>query len=283
MVELITSREKLVNYLEGNQLSRGLVPTMGNLHQGHLTLIKESINENDLTVVTIFVNPKQFGPNEDFDKYPRTLEADLDAIRSIDKALDKNVIVFAPEKIEDVYPEGFNSTISVHGFDQILCAKDRPGHFDGVTTVVYILFNLIKARRAYFGLKDFQQTLIIRKMVKDLMIPIEIKLVEIVRDSNGLALSSRNKYLDLRQKEEALTLTKSIKKLKDSLLKSGIKDTVKMKDDILEDERFVYLDILDANNLHPLNDRSKEAVIAGAIMIGTTRLIDNTLVSLNVR
>ena len=115
------------------------------------------------------------------------------------------------------------------------------------------------------------------------MIPIEIKLVEIVRDSNGLALSSRNKYLDLKQKEEALTLAKSIKKLKDSLLKSGIKDTIKMKDDILEDERFVYLDILDANNLHPLNDRSKEAVIAGAIMIGTTRLIDNTLVSLNVR
>ena len=124
MVELITSREKLVNYLESSQLSRGLVPTMGNLHQGHLTLIKESINENDLTVVTIFVNPKQFGPNEDFDKYPRTLEADLDAIRSIDKALDKNVIVFAPEKIEDIYPEGFSSTISVHGFDQILCAKD---------------------------------------------------------------------------------------------------------------------------------------------------------------
>ena len=157
-----------------------------------------------------------FGPNEDFQKYPRTLDDDISRISSLEELLknkDNELIIFAPSSVEEVYPANFNTVISVKGLDNTLCGLNRPGHFDGVCTVVYQLFSLTKAKRAYFGLKDFQQTLIIRKLVKDLLLPVDIHLIDIIRDEDGLALSSRNKYLNVDERLQALTLPKRIKNL----------------------------------------------------------------------
>ncbi len=265
--------------------SIGFVPTMGNLHPGHLGLVEQSLKDNDITIVSIFVNPKQFGPNEDFERYPRTLAADIHALEQF-KDDNKDLIIYAPESAADFYHNQFNSIISVKSFQDQLCGAKRPGHFDGVTTVVYKLFATTKPTRAYFGQKDYQQSLIIQKMVLDLEIPVDIILMPISREEDGLARSSRNQYLGPKERTTALKLSYAIKDLEKKVKKAK-------KDDIFHavpawiqeikknDSHFEYLEILDAEDLEAIRPQTKTVLIAGAYQLGATRLIDNILVPLN--
>lgn len=283
MIKLIQTRSQWLEQRSQLENSLGLVPTMGNLHQGHLSLAQKALSENENILVTIFVNPKQFGPNEDFERYPRTLEQDLALLESLEKKSTQTIFVFAPKTLEEIYPQGFSSTISVKGISEKLCGLSRPGHFDGVTTVVYQLFALAKADRAYFGQKDYQQFKVIEKMVKDLSLEIELYCCEIIRDQEGLALSSRNQYLKTDEKQVALTLQKTLKKIKHSLEErnfelSHLNDYQKNSGDGLVWE---YLEVLDADNLEKISPLTQTAVALGAVKIHQTRLIDNCLIPLN--
>jgi pantoate--beta-alanine ligase len=260
--------------------SIGLVPTMGNLHDGHLSLISESIKENDLTIVTIFVNPKQFGPNEDFDKYPRTLESDIEKIDS----LDSNIIILAPSSAQEMYPNGYKTNISVSNLTEKLCGADRPGHFDGVTTIVYRLFSLTRPSKAYFGQKDYQQLLVIKRMTEDLLLDIDIVMLPIHREESGLARSSRNQFLSESQRVDALTLSNTILKI-ESLLKekpysSCLIEINEVLEQTLKDSHWNYLEVLDSSSLEEVNINTTEVLIAGAYKLCDTRLIDNSLVKI---
>jgi len=282
MMKVFTAKIELQNYLrELKNKPLGLVPTMGNLHLGHLSLLNQSVLENDVSVITIFVNPTQFGPNEDFSKYPRTLDQDLNLIESlaIRQNDSKEIIVFAPESIAEIYPDGFSTSISVGEIKTILCGKFRPTHFDGVTTVVYKLFQIINPKIAYFGQKDYQQCVVIKKMVRDLEMNIELKIMPIIRNHDGLALSSRNQYLSDIEKEEGLKLYNSINKIKELILEK--KDYQSFLDECLTDSRFDYLEVLNAENLKAPNKETNQLVIVGAYRINSTRLLDNMLVDLN--
>ncbi|MBY0416200.1 MAG: pantoate--beta-alanine ligase [Bdellovibrionales bacterium] len=283
MIKVFTTRFDFEHYRNQLGLKKiGLVPTMGNLHKGHISLVEKSIDENDITVITIFVNPKQFGPNEDFDKYPRTLDEDLAKISSIALLIEsqKDIVVFAPKTNEEIYPEGFSTNISVgEKMTQKLEGRVRPSHFDGVTTVVYRLFSIVKAHTAYFGQKDVQQCLIINKMVRDLDIPVKIHIMPIVRNAEGLALSSRNQYLIGKEREEALILPQTILKI-EKLIRTK-QDYKIFVSEALKDKRWDYLEILDAKNLEAPNDKTEELVIVAAFRSGTTRLLDNILLPLN--
>ena len=261
----------------------GIVPTMGNLHQGHLNLVLEALKNMDHVTVTIFVNPKQFGPNEDFDKYPRTLEDDCGKLKEILKDFpNKSLYVLSPESVDEIYPQSFNKEIIVEGLDGVLCDEFRPGHFHGVTTVVNRLFEIIWPQKAWFGQKDFQQFKILEKMVKDLGLPIEMNSVAIAREQDGLALSSRNQYLSIEERREALKLSQSIKQIEEMIISSGLSKGLELKSQIkAQDSRFQYLEVLDATNLKDPNQQTAQLVIAGAMFLGETRLIDNTLLSLN--
>jgi pantoate--beta-alanine ligase len=277
--EFQTYRQELSNE------SIGLVPTMGNLHAGHISLAKKSFAENDITIATIFVNPKQFGPNEDFDKYPRTLDNDIKELAlALESYPDKELIIFAPENSSEIYPKDFTTIISLGDFTNRLCGKSRPGHFDGVTTVVYRLFAIAKAKNAYFGQKDYQQFLTIKKMVDDLSYPINLNMVEIARDESGLALSSRNQYLSIAQKEEALILNKTLSKIAKELTLStwiaAVGEINKIQESTLFDQSWEYLEVLDANNLSPVELSTTQVIILGAYQLGTTRLIDNLIVDI---
>jgi len=283
MVQLITSANELTAILE-NISSIGLVPTMGNLHKGHLSLIKKSISENKNTIISIFVNPKQFSPNEDFTEYPRTLEQDLSKIKNTSKG--KNVYVFSPKSIEEVYPPNFSTTLRVPSFENKLCAISRPNHFEGVCTVIYRLFTLIKPNQAYFGQKDFQQLCIIKAMSKDLFPKIKIIGVPIYRDSNGLALSSRNKYLSINEKKDALHLFKTLKNMAEQMKMCwpNIKKLSQLTTDaknlpIATNIRWDYLSIIDANTLEQVRDTSTQVIIAGSLYVNKIRLIDNILIN----
>lgn len=256
--------------------SIGLVPTMGALHEGHLTLVRDAKNECDFVVVSVFVNPTQFGPSEDFNKYPRTLDAD--AQKCSEAGVD---IVFAPAA-EEMYPEGFNSWVEVNGPTDVLEGERRPGHFRGVTTVCTKLFNITTADRSYFGQKDYQQLKVIQKMVRDLNMPLEIRPVEIVRESDGLAKSSRNIYLSGSERKAALVLSKSLAKAKSAfdagerkaqVIKALVEDTIK-SEPIADID---YVTVVDPETLLPLDNISKSAVVLLAVRFGTTRLIDNLI------
>lgn len=278
--ELLKIRSKL----NGDKI--GLVPTMGNLHDGHLSLIIKSLNANKHTIVTIFVNPKQFGPNEDFESYPRTLNQDCQKIESLlsNCYSDASVIIFAPDSVAEIYPPGFSTQISVSLADNKLCAKNRPTHFAGVATVVYQLFSLCRPQLAYFGQKDYQQLKIIKKMVHDLRINIEIVMLPIRREASGLALSSRNQYLSEEDKSEALILAHTISEISTRLTKnsyiSSLPEINAIIEKTFEDNRFEYLEILDAETLFPVESKTLTAVVAGAFKIGKTRLVDNQLVGI---
>ena len=279
MIKVFTNRKDFDHYR--NSLSTqtiGLVPTMGNLHKGHVSLIEKSVEENDVTIVTIYVNPKQFGPNEDFDKYPRTLDADLSKISGVALLIDakKDIVVYAPKTDEGIYPEGFSTTISVGPMTQKFEGAVRPTHFDGVTTVVYRLFAITKAHTAYFGQKDVQQCLIIKKMVADLQIPIKIHIMPIVRNSEGLALSSRNQYLSDSERVDALVLPHTLQKV-EKLIRTK-QDYKSFIADVTADKKWDYLEVLDSTNLETPNDKTQEFVIVAAYRLGTTRLLDNILV-----
>ncbi|WP_204175017.1 pantoate--beta-alanine ligase [Mammaliicoccus sciuri] len=204
VVERIKDMNSIVSQFKSQGKTIGLVPTMGALHDGHLKMMKQSIEENDITAVSIFVNPLQFGPNEDFDDYPRPFESDLEKLKQI--GVD---YVFHPT-VEEMYPGELEMTITVGRLSQVLEGKKRPGHFDGVVTVVNKLFNIIQPTRAYFGRKDAQQLAIIEKMVEDFNHSVQIVPIDIVREADGLAKSSRNIYLTEEERKEAVYLSKSL-------------------------------------------------------------------------
>lgn len=252
----------------------GFVPTMGYLHEGHLSLVRESKKRSDVTVVSIFVNPKQFGPSEDYRVYPR----DLDRDRALLEKEGVDLIFYPP--VEVMYPEGYKTYVEVEDLQDKLCGKSRPGHFRGVCTVVLKLFNLVQPDEAYFGWKDAQQVIILKKMVEDLNVPVKIVPLPLVRDHDGLALSSRNTYLSPEERRAALVLKKSLD-LAESLIRSGEKEASLIKQkmiDLISAEplaRLDYVEIVDLNTLEPLMKLEGQALIALAVFIGRTRLIDN--------
>ena len=259
-------------------LKVGLVPTMGALHEGHLSLIKKAKAECDKVVVSVFVNPIQFGPSEDYDKYPRTLEADTKLCDG--EHVD---IVFAPNATE-MYGNNrlSNDTLTYiyppYFYVDKLCGKSRVGHFDGVCTVVMKLFNIVQPDVAYFGQKDAQQVIIIKKMVKDLNIPIEIIQCPIVREESGLALSSRNKYLSEQGRKDALVLSQILNNIK-SCYKRGITDIEALKETaysyLTEKHDLEYLEILNKNTLEDDEKASKNSIALIACRVDGVRLIDN--------
>jgi len=275
-VKIFKSKAALKNWREHipSITKIGIVPTMGNLHLGHISLIKKSVEDNQITVITIFVNPKQFGPNEDFKNYPRTLEADLNLIKT-EVLTQKEIIVFCPESIEEMYVPGFDTQVTVGKLTAPLCGPSRPIHFNGVTTVVFKIFQLTRPHRAYFGLKDYQQFKVIEKMTIDLDLDIELIGMPIIREESGLAMSSRNAYLSSDEKNQALILTKNINELKNAYPQSE-----NLRKQILQDTRYEYLEILDGDTLEIITEKSKKVVIAGALKIGKTRLIDNMVFNL---
>lgn len=274
MVTLITTTAVLKQRRSSETSSVGFVPTMGNLHQGHISLLKEALKNDDVVYLSIFVNPKQFGPNEDFNRYPRTLENDINLIN--EAAVDfpnSQVFVYAPTDPQEVFPAGMDQTISVQGLGDILEGKIRPGHFDGVATVVWRLFDLVKPQRAYFGLKDFQQYHVIRQMVKDLALPIKIQGMPIVREKTGLALSSRNQYLTSEQKEASLILFRTLSTIKELII-SGKSPQDYMRD-ALKDPNWNYLVLRDTETFSEDITNSKNISILAVYQMGNTRLLDN--------
>lgn len=283
MVTVLKSLAELVSYRSGDKGKIGFVPTMGNLHAGHLSLMERGLQEFDTVYFSIFVNPKQFGPQEDFTKYPRTLEEDLIKIESCaGKFADKKVIVFAPENPAEVFADTIERNVSIEGIKDILEGEIRPGHFDGVATVVYRLFELVKPQSAYFGQKDYQQLLVIKQMVRDLKIPVEVVGMPIVRETSGLALSSRNQYLSPEEKIQGLELSKSLREISSIInfrkenLPRALEATKKMR----LDQRWNYLEIRDAENLSSNLSGSKKVVLLGVYQLRSTRLLDNLEVTL---
>ena len=284
MIKLFTNRKDFDYFRNAlTTESIGLVPTMGNLHKGHISLLEKAIEENDVAIVTIYVNPKQFGPNEDFDKYPRTLDDDIAKISAVALLLDKKkeIVVYAPNTDEGIYPEGFSTNISMGPMTQKLEGAVRPTHFDGVTTVVYRLFAITKAHQAYFGQKDVQQCLIIKKMVHDLEIPIKINIMPIIRNSEGLALSSRNQYLSESERIEALVLPHTLQKV-EKLIRTKQDYKTFVQEAKANDKKWDYLEILDSQNLEAPTDKTKEVVIVAAYRMNSARLLDNILVSIGL-
>ncbi len=252
----------------------GLVPTMGYLHEGHLSLVRASRRENNRTVVSIFVNPTQFGPNEDLDKYPRDEQRDMELLEK--EGVD---FVFAPPP-EAMYLPGHSVYVEETELSRGLCGASRPGHFRGVCTVVLKLFNIVRPERAYFGEKDFQQFTIIRRMVRDLNLPVEIRPCPIVREKGGLALSSRNAYLSPEGREAALVLSASLKTAR-KRFQGGERDAAALRREILDllaEEKRVhpeYVEIRDRETLEEISALNRPAVIALAARVDGVRLIDN--------
>lgn len=254
----------------------GFVPTMGYLHQGHLSLMEAARKENDIVVASIFVNPTQFGPNEDLDTYPRDLERDAKLAESVGVDL-----IFNPE-VEEMYSNHFQTHVEVTEVSQNLCGAKRPGHFRGVCTVVSKLFNIVQPDCAYFGQKDAQQVIVIKRMVQDLDMPVQVKTCPIVREEDGLAMSSRNKYLSPEEREQALVLNKSLKKAQE-LIDNGVKDVTIIKDTMekmIRDKELAkidYVSIVSAETLQEIDEIKGSILIALAVYVGKTRLIDNIM------
>jgi len=252
----------------------GLVPTMGALHEGHLSLIRRAARENDLVVVSIFVNPIQFGPNEDFKKYPRPFAKDVKL--AVKAGAD---IIFNPGAGE-MYPPGYQTYVEPGELTAGLCGAFRPAHFRGVVTVVIKLFNSVLADRAYFGQKDYQQAQVIKQMVKDLNLQMQIVVCPIIREKDGLAMSSRNQYLSPEERRSATCLHEALRVAK-AMVSSGIKDAGKIKREIRNIiqsnllAKVDYIEIVDAGSLEPVKQIKGQAAIALAVFIGKTRLIDN--------
>lgn len=260
--------------IDGRRL--GLVPTMGALHEGHLSLVRTARQRCDSVAVSIFVNPTQFGPNEDLARYPRSFERDCQLLE-----VEGVNIVFAPAE-QEMYSPGSSTFVTVEGLSEKLCGKSRPGHFRGVTTVVAKLFNIVEPDVAVFGQKDSAQAVIIRRMARDLNFGVEIVVCPIVRERDGLAMSSRNAYLDPRQRKQALVLYRALMRVQ-FLSDKGESDAQRLiaaAQEVLRDEpevRVDYFEIVDPETLDPVADISKGALVAVAAFVGTTRLIDNIL------
>jgi len=255
-------------------LTIGLVPTMGALHPGHVSLMRASREETGFVVVSIFVNPTQFGPAEDFDCYPRPLNADI-------KTCEANGVdlVFHPDA-KAMYPPGFQTFVEVKSLQDVLCGASRPGHFRGVATVVLKLFNIIQPDVAYFGQKDAQQVRIIRRMVDDLNVPVRVRVCPTVREPDGLAISSRNQYLDEAQRTHARALFQGLEEVRERVLK-GERDAQALREVLASriaatpGAQLDYAAVVDADTLKPVRKLKGEVLVALAVKFGTTRLIDN--------
>ena len=259
---------------EGRRL--GFVPTMGALHEGHLSLVRAAKTACDLVAASIFVNPTQFGPNEDLAKYPRSFERDCELLER--KGVE---LLFAPS-VEEMYPAGAVTWVTVGGLSERLDGRSRPGHFRGVTTVVAKLFNIVEPDAAFFGQKDAAQVAIIRRMVRDLNLPVEIVVCPIVREADGLAMSSRNAYLDPEQRKRALVLHRSLMRVQ-RLAEGGERDAAKLlaagRAEFAGEAavRLDYFEIVDPDTLDSVEDVAGGALVAVAAVVGSTRLIDNVL------
>lgn len=269
---------KKVSEIKKRNKTIGLVPTMGFLHEGHASLVRKAKKDTDCVIVSIFVNPAQFGPKEDFKKYPRDLKRDLDICKK--EGAD---IIFVPEP-KEVYPDGYSTYVSVEGITEKLCGASRPGHFRGVTTVVAKLFNIVMPDIAYFGQKDAQQAIVIKKMAEDLNMDVDIKVMPIVREKDGLAMSSRNVYLSSSERVQAASLYKALrlaKRLFDQGERSTGKIISRMKEVIGKepDAKIDYIAIVDTKELKAIKKISGTALAAVAARVGNMRLIDNIILS----
>jgi pantoate--beta-alanine ligase len=256
----------------------GFVPTMGYLHDGHLALVEASRAQCDVTVVSIFVNPTQFGPNEDLSTYPHDFQRDEKLCRDAGVA-----IVFAPDA-QEVYPAHFETFVEPGELAKPLCGAFRPGHFRGVATVVCKLFNMVQPDVVFFGQKDFQQCAVVRRMATDLNLPVEIVTVPTVRESDGLAMSSRNRYLDKEERRRALAISRGLFAAADEF-RSGERDVEKLiaiaKRHLETVDRLQYLELVDGGTLKPaVSPLRRSAALCAAAYIGTTRLIDNVILAL---
>lgn len=278
LVHTIKEVREYINEWRKEGKSIGLVPTMGYLHEGHQSLIAASVRENDKTVVSVFVNPTQFGPNEDFEAYPRDIEKDSALCEETGADL-----IFNPQA-EEMYPEGFCSYANITGLSDALCGKSRPIHFKGVCTVVSKLFNIVTPDKAYFGEKDAQQLAIIRRMVRDMNYQLEIVGCPIIREEDGLAKSSRNTYLNNQERQAALVLSKSIFAGR-KMVEEGEKDANKIiscMKDIISSEKLAnidYVEMVNMDTMKNIDTVSGNVLCAIAVYIGKTRLIDNFIVS----
>lgn len=261
---------------EGRRI--GLVPTMGALHEGHLSLIRKARSECDVVVVSVFVNPTQFGPSEDFTRYPRPFLRDTGLCRK-----ERVDYLFHPSA-PAMFPAGHRTFAEVRGLEDLLCGAVRPGHFKGVATVVLKLFNIVSPSDAYFGSKDYQQSLIIRTMAEDLNVPVTVKVLPIVREKDGLALSSRNAYMSAAQRQTAAHIPRAMKLAK-NLFKQGVRDPslIERKLKSFLKERGIddidYVSCIDPNDLSPVRKIDSPVRLALAVRVGTVRLIDNMLLT----
>jgi pantoate--beta-alanine ligase len=272
----IAEMKAAVSETKTKGLTIGFVPTMGFLHEGHLSLVRESRKSADVTVVSIFVNPLQFGPKEDFRQYPRDPEKDS-------QLLEREGVEYLFFPLErEMYPDGYKTTVEVVDLQDKLCGRSRPGHFKGVTTAVLKLFHIVQPDFACFGQKDAQQAVILQKMVKDLNLDVNIRILPTVRDRDGLALSSRNSYLDKKERQAALILIKSLK-VAESLFKAGERKAAviirRMTDTIMKEPlaKIDYVEIVDLGELDPVDTLDRDVLVAAAVYIGKTRLIDNII------
>lgn len=260
--------------LQGKSI--GFAPTMGALHEGHLSLFRRSREENDITVASIFVNPMQFGPKEDFKKYPRPMLQDC---RLLEK--EKVNYLFCPGPA-DMYSPEFHTSVEVNTLTEGLCGKSRPGHFKGVTTVVAKLFQIVKPHRVYFGSKDYQQAMVIQRMIHDLNFDIDFCLCPTVRESDGLAMSSRNRYLSAEERARAVVISRTLFAFQDAVL-AGEKNVGKLKQQALAklkkiSDKIDYLEAVDARSLQPLDRVRLPMTVLAACFVGKTRLIDNVII-----
>lgn len=274
LIKEINELRSLIKAWRREGLSIGYVPTMGALHEGHESLIKKAVKENDKVVVSVFVNPTQFGPNEDYDSYPRDINRDLEICINVGAS-----IVFSPEPSE-MYYDNRSTTVSVSNLTSVLCGAKRLGHFDGVCLVVSKLLNIVTPDRAYFGQKDAQQVAVIKRMVRDLNIDVEIIECPIIREDDGLAKSSRNAYLSKEERKAALVLSRSLNKAKE-MLKQGERKANIIKE-ILKEEiskeplaKIDYVEVVDSELLENVEIIEKNVLVPIAVYIGKTRLIDN--------
>lgn len=269
--------QKITLALRKNRKTIGFIPTMGALHAGHLKLVRESKVKNDKTIVSIFVNPTQFSPTEDLAKYPRPFEQDKKLLEQ-----EKVEYLFHPDA-KTMYPNGFQTNVVTTKLSNILEGKSRPGHFSGMATVVLKLFNIVQPTNTYFGQKDFQQSVIVKQMIRDLNLPININVVPTVRDKDGLALSSRNIFLSIQERTQALNLYQSLLLAK-KLIREGNKNVefikIEMKNYLQKYEllRLDYIEICNPEDLSLLKVVSKKTVILIAAYVGKTRLIDNIII-----
>jgi pantoate--beta-alanine ligase len=278
-MKVITSPTEIQSYCRSARADGrtiGLVPTMGFLHEGHLSLMRRARTENDLLVISIFVNPTQFGPSEDYKAYPRDLKHDSEMAAEV--GVD---VIFAPAA-RDMYPDGYATFVNVERITEKMCGASRPGHFRGVTTVVAKLFNLVRPHKACFGQKDAQQAIVIKRMAADLNFDVEIVVMPTVREEDGIAMSSRNRYLSPEERQAALVLIRSLR-MAESLVRSGQRDAAEISREMrgmIETEplaKIDYISIVNADTLDDLDTVDGKTLIALAVFIGKTRLIDNVV------